>query len=415
MEEQQSNIIMKSAKLHPGQLDILKKILKSDAMYYTIVSPRQWGKSFFLIQLMLYYSLNYKNSKLLFCSPTYAQSSKVFKELINGIRDSGVIDKFNAAENSIILINGSEIYFKSIQQPDNLRGYSIDYLFMDEAAMYKNDIFPTVLRPMLTVRGKKCFLFSTPRGKNYFYNLYQKGINKDDPRYLSFKCFSADNPYANQQEIEDAKKALPESIFRQEYMAEFIDDGGSVFSNLPNCAILKEWQEPISTQKYYVGVDIGKNNDFLVATVMNNNAEVVYVYRDRQKSMPYMIKQLETLFNKYNPQYTLVETNGIGLGIYDFIKKLHRSVSDFTTTNKSKQDIIESLVFGFQDNQIKIPTPELFPELYDELQDFGFVYSPKTRVVQYAGITGHDDTVMSLAIANYARLNGISKGQYIIL
>ena len=166
---------------------LVSDIISSNAMYYTIVTPRQFGTSFMAVQLMLYYALNYPGSKLMFTSPVYSQASKVFKELMDGVRGSGVIKKFNGAENSLIFINGSELFFKSVQLADNLRGYSIDYLFCDEAAVYKEEVFNAVLRPMLTVRGKKCFLFSTPRGKNWFYTTYKKaGENK---RYKSYNMY----------------------------------------------------------------------------------------------------------------------------------------------------------------------------------------------------------------------------------
>jgi phage FluMu gp28-like protein len=403
------------AELHIGQLCIVKDILNSNAMYYTICTPRQFGKSFMAIQLMLYYALNYNNSKLMFTTPVYSQSSKVFKELIQGTKNSGVIDRFNAAENSVIFINGSELFFKSVQQPDNLRGYSIDYMFCDEAAMYKDEVFSGVLRPMLTVKGKKCFLFSTPKGKNFFYDFYVKGNDDSNPRYRSYKGNSEFNPYANKEEIEDARKTLPESLFRQEYLAEFVDDGGDVFTNiLPNSTVSK-WSEYQSGEIYYAGIDLGRQDDFTVLTIMNNKGEVVYVYRNNKVDWTLIIKELVNILNKYRPRQTLVECNGIGDVVFSMLKQKYSNVSPWITSNQSKQDIIEELILAFQDNQIKIPNKQLFSPLHIELSDFTFKYSTKTRKILYGARNGHDDTVMSLAICNHSRLTGANKGQYAVL
>jgi phage FluMu gp28-like protein len=402
------------AQLHQGQLMIVQDILSTDAMFYTICTPRQFGKSFMAVQLMLYYALNFPNSKLMFTTPVYAQASKVFKELMQGIKDAGVIDRFNAAENSVIFINGSELFFKSIQQPDNLRGYSIDYLFLDEAAMYKDEIFSAVLRPMLTVRGKKCFLFSTPKGKNFFYSLYSKGLNSLDIRYRSYIGSSEFNPFANKEEIEDARKTLPESLFRQEYLAEFIDDGGEVFLNVNANSTIKAWEQPISSKIYYAGIDLGRQDDFTVLTIFDNLGNNVYTYRKNKVEWTSIITELAQILNIYKPRYTLVECNGIGDVVFSMLKQKFSNITPWITSNQSKQDIIEELILGFQDNEIKIATKSLFPELHLEISDFSFEYSRKTRKIMYAARNGHDDTIMSMAIANHARKTGVTKGIYAI-
>jgi len=406
-------IIFKGGKLHPDQIKCWKNIQESKAMYHTIVTGRQWGKSFFAVQLLLYYALNNSNSEVMFVTLSHRQGSKIYNQLMRGIEHTKVVTKKNGLENSITLINGSQIYFVSVQQPENLLGYSIDYLFVDEAALIKDDTFNQVLRPFLRVRGKKCFLFSTPRGKNYFYKMYALGTNPEESYYNSFKGDVYGNPFSNLEELEAARKSLPDSIFRSEYLAEFVD-GGSVFANLSENATLKSWQEP-TNERYYAGIDIGITNDFLVMTVLNSRSEVVYCYRDNKKSMPYMIEEIKKVLNKYKPKKTYVETNGIGNGIYDYIAKLHKSVNPFVTSNDSKQEIIEDIIYAFQNGELKIPHKDFFPFYMDELSDFGFTYSPKTRKVIYNSVTGHDDTVMSLAIAYHALKYGASKGIYNII
>ena len=404
----------KGGVLHPGQLKIAQDILKTDATFYTIVTPRQYGKSFMIIQLMLYYALNNPNVKIIFLSPVYSQCAKIYKELLKGIQDAKIIQKFNGAENSIIFINGSEIYFKSMQIPDNIRGNTIDYVFCDEASYYKKDAFESVVIPLMAARPKaKCFLFSTPHGKNFFYEYYMKGFT-NEPGFRSYKGKSSENPYRNQFIIDISKKSMPEAIFRQEFEAEFIDGNGSVFQNINKITTITKWSEPIPGEKYYVGIDIGITNDFLVMTVLDSKANVVYCYRDTKKSVQYLLEQMRIIFNKYNPQNTLVETNGVGNGIFDFIKKLHKSVSPFVTTNESKQEIIEDLIFAIQEQALHIPTKELFPYITEEMDDFGFTYKPSSRRVFYGSISGHDDTVMSLGFAYHALKHGATKGQYYI-
>ena len=400
------------AVLHQGQEEIVYDILNSDSMFYTVNTPRQFGKSFMAIQLMLYFALNNPNSKLMFTTPVYSQVSKVFQELVNGVRNSGVIKSFNRAENSILFINNSELYFKSVKLPDNLRGYSIDYLICDEAALYKKGIFGTVLRPMLAVRGKKCILLSTPKGKNFFYSFYMKGLNSDEPRYRCYKGSSDKNPYANREEIEDARKSLPGAVFKQEYLAEFIDDGGDIFTNINVNSTIKEWIGPQPDESYYAGVDLGRQNDFTVLTILDSKGRICYIYRQNQQEWTKMIDEMVVVLKRYKPRTTLVECNGIGDVVFDLMKKKYPNITAWITSGPSKIDIIEKLILSLQEKRISLPTKELFEPLHNELMDFSFTYNKSTRHIRYAARTGHDDTVMSLAIAVEAKSSGINKGSY---
>lgn len=403
------------ATLHEGQYRVLKLIRQTEAMYYTICTPRGWGKSFFAIQLMLNYALNNSNTQSMFVSLTYAQASKVFKELVKGLKGSDIIEKNNASENSIIFKNGSELYFKSIQQPDNLLGYHLDYLYLDEAARYKQEIFERVLRPFLNIKGKKCFLFSTPKGKNWFYNIFQKGKDRYEIRYESYTGSNTENPYANIEEINDARRTLPETIYEQEYEAKFIEDGGEVFTKIERASQMTKFHEPESDKIYYGGIDVGRAEDYTVLTIIDRDGYVHHIERVNQQDWSLIASKIANILNKFKPRYTLVETNGVGDVFYSNLKKLYSRIDGWTTTNQSKQDIIEELILAFQDEKIKIPNKTLFPQLTEEINDFSFEYSTKTRKIVYAARTGHDDCVMSLAMANHARVSGLTKGQYTII
>lgn len=397
-------IRFKMAKLHPGQLEILKNILNDKAMYHTICTSRQYGKSFLAVQLLLYFALTFPNSQIMFSSPVFSQANKVFKELIKGIQGAGIIDKTNNKENSIILCNGSELYFKSVNKPDNLRGYSIDYMICDEAAMYKDTTFDAILRPMLTVRGKKCIFLSTPKGRNWFYKMYMNENNSD--RYKSYKANWRKNPYANIEEIEDAKKRIPESLFRQEYEGEFVDDMGGVFNNYNKCSIIDHWEQPQSNKRYYCGLDLARQKDFTVLTIIDEKGRVVFMYRKNKSDWNVIIKDIIDILKKWKPKKTNIEINNIGDVTFDLVKRQYNNITPFLTNNETKQQYIENLIYAFEGSEIAIPTEKLFEELHNEIKDFGVSFSPKTKKVVYAAISGHDDCVISLALAYDAYKSG---------
>ena len=161
-----------------------------------------------------------------------------------------------------------------------------------------------------------------------------------------------------------------------------------------------------------MGVDLGRQGDFTVATVVDDQGRVLEIYRDNQKEWSYMIDEIVKLAKKWQAQ-VLVEANSIGDVVLEQIKKQWPKTEPFNTTSQSKQQIIEALIIAFNKREILIPSRELFGPLRFELEVFEYKYSPTSRSVQYTAPSGlHDDAVMSLAIAWRARQQMKSSGLY---
>ena len=90
----------------------------------TIKSPRQVGKTLLLQLLLIYISVK-KCGISMFVSPTQQQARKVFYSLCKMLANTGLINKRNDTLMMLELNNGSLIYFKSGEQRENLRGYTI--------------------------------------------------------------------------------------------------------------------------------------------------------------------------------------------------------------------------------------------------------------------------------------------------
>lgn len=394
---------------HLKQKEMIQGILSSSAKYHICCVGRQFGKSLMGINLALYWAINNNNWTILWVSPVYSQASKVQKEIIQAIGEADIVKSANYSSNEILLKNGSSIIFRSAERYDNIRGLTVDYAIIDEAAFCKDEAWSEAIRPTLVVRGKKVLFISTPKGKNYFYELFQLGLSEDYPKYQSYKGSSYDTPFIDTEEINDAKKTLPENVFRQEYMAEFIDSGGEVFQNLEK-NMFDSYPRPQG--KVYCGIDLGKQEDSTVATFMSANGDVVDIYRDNQKEWTTMTQEILQRIRKWNAT-VMVEVNSIGDVIYEQIKKEWQDTHPFITSSKSKNEIIEGLILDMNEVNIKIPSDTLFPTLYHELSVFTYEYNPKTRNIRYGHPSGmHDDTVMSLAISNYNRKVNKTLGTY---
>ena len=396
---------------HQSQREVIDSIIHGEEKFHIATIGRQWGKSMMGMNLALYWMINEGPCKVLWVSPVYSQASKVHKELYAAIATSGIVKTNNFSDNTITLQNGSEIVFRSAERYDNIRGMTMDYGILDESAFMKEDAWREAIRPVFAVRGKKILFISTPKGKNYFYELFQLGKSPDNKRYKSYTGSSYQTPYISSEEIEDAKKTLPENVFKQEYLAEFIDSGGEVFSNLDKIEL---HQYPKPQGKVYCGIDLAKQEDYTVATFIDSTGVVVDIYRDNKKTWAQITNELVIRIKKWNAT-TLVEVNSIGDVIFEQIKMKWQDTHPFVTTAKSKNEIIEGLILDVNDQRIKIPSKGLFPALQHELSVFTYEYNPKSRSIRYGHPSGqHDDTVISLALANYNRKQNKNYGNYAV-
>ena len=73
--------------------------------------------------------------------------------------------------------------------------------------------------------------------------------------------------------------------------------------------------------------------------------------------------------------------------------------------------MIEDLAVAFEDKSVQILNIDW---LIDELENFTFTYNNKTRNVQYSAPSGmHDDSVISLALANQSLKDKRTRGKYV--
>lgn len=391
---------------HKNQLLIHQSINDEDFKYYVLDIGRQFGKTMLAMNQLYYWLFNDSGCKCAWVSPIYKQSKKVYDEMVEAVITQVDIKK-NAAELTIAY-GKSTLQFFSAERYDNIRGFTFDYLIVDEFAFIDQEAWTEVLRATVLVKGKKVLLISTPKGKNHFYTVFN--LQHSNPQYKSFHMTSYDNPYIDPIEIDDAKATLPDHIFRQEYLAEFIDDAGSVFRNI-NDAI-----KPATTSsKLYFGLDLGRADDYTVLTVINELNQEVLCKRWRHMDWSTIINEVVTILNEKKPKGQ-IESNGAQDAIFEMIQKKitygKNNVQPFVTTSKSKQTIIEDLIVCFEEKSIGILGEDFQKQ---ELEVFTYEYNLKTRSIKYSAPTGlHDDYVMSRAIANNSLKTLKTSGKYII-
>jgi len=385
---------------HFGQRKVINGFADSPHKFGIVVTSRQWGKSLLAQNLLLYWLLGNPNQKGCWISPVYAQTRKIFQELNNAAHE--IIVKSNKAELTFEFVNGSTLIFLSSERPDSIRGYSFNYVVIDEAAFVTENAVNEAIFPTLSALGKKCLIISTPKSKNWFYTHYLKGLNEGGD-YISFNGKSADNPYISQQFIEEQRKSLPASIFKQEYEAEFTDSGNDVFTGIDYVCNINQWDVPQRNGRYYFGCDTGLTNDYSVLTILDESGRVAKIVR--VNGIPF--EEIGKLFIAELKRYPIlggyVESNSIGRPMFELIKSEIRKTQDFYTTNETKNQGIRNLIYKIQNGELELPDEKLFPHLKQELQAYTYKVNANGLITFNAPNGLHDDCIISLMLANEAR------------
>lgn len=160
--------------------------------------------------------------KVWYLSPTYRQSKQIIwqplKERLIEVRWA---DKFNEQDLTATLKNGSTISLRGADNPDSLRGVGLNFLVIDEAADVREDSWTQVLRPTLSDTGGSALFLGTPKGRNWFHELWMRGQNGEED-WASWQFTTVQGGNVPPEEVESAKRDLDELTYRAEYEADFV-------------------------------------------------------------------------------------------------------------------------------------------------------------------------------------------------
>lgn len=398
---------------YPKQVEWINAIEDPEIKYATLIIARQTGKSLILTNLLLKWSLENNKTTSMMVSPTYNQVRKIFEDVEKVLSGTPLLVSSNKSNYEMTLMNGSKLIFRSAEKPDNLRGYTNHFLLIDEASFIRENVWSEILRPTILVHGRKVVFASTPKNKgNYLYQLDLMGKDPEKTEYVSIQGTSYDNPYINPKDLDEAKKTMPEDIYRAEVMGEWTDGGGEVFKDIDRYCVLNQFSPKQNGKRYYAGLDLGRMMDYTVLTILDDEGSVAFILRVNNKPWDIIIDEVVFHLKRFNASvYT--EINGIGDALFEQLQKKYKNSYPFLTTNASKQSIIEELIYELNVEKLRLPTEQTFQPLYGELQNFTYSYSPTTRKVIYKAIDGsHDDCIMSLAIALHSYKQKKTKGSY---
>lgn len=374
----------------PGQLEVLR----DSHRFKILVCGRRWGKSVLASRLVIISALKKENGTYFLVSPSYAQTSIIWR-MIKRALPREYVRRIMEGEKYIELKNGSLIFAKSGDNADSLRGEGLDGVVLDEAAMLKPEVWNEAIRPALSDKGGWALIITTPKGKNWVFDLFLRGTDDTQAEFKSFSFPSFANPLLPTEEIEEMRRNLPELSFRQEVLAEFIEGGGVVFRNVSNCMVSQR-EEPISGEYYVVGVDLGRHEDFTVISVGKiRECRQVYMERFNQTDWDYIKDRIRSVHYKYNKGAIIIDSTGYGDPIYEDLGKEGLNITGYHINAASKPKLIENLQIMLENSVIQLLKDK---QLELEMNAYTYTLLPSGNVRFEAPKGFHDDCVISVAL-----------------
>ncbi|MCR4399113.1 MAG: terminase family protein, partial [Firmicutes bacterium] len=340
---------------------------QSKARFRLFIAGRRGGKTLGAAQEAVKLALTIPGGMGWIVAPTYPMSRVAWRQFLKTL-PKPLIRSHNKAERIVELVNGHVVECRSAHKPEDLVGEGLDWLWVDEAARVKREAWEESLRPTLTDKKGRAFFTTTPRGRNWVWELYCRGQDRLQREYENVHFPTSGNPYIDPAEIELARQTLPEMVFRQEYLAEFLDDVNQVFRYVRRQAA-GTFEEPRPGCSYVMGADLAKHVDFTVLTVLRVDTGSVVAW-DRFNEIDWSLQKqrILSLAQKYRAA-VLLDSTGVGDPVFDDLRRSGVRVEGYHFTNESKARIVEHL--AMQIEQAKIVYPAI-PELLNELEAFEY-------------------------------------------
>ena len=324
-------------------------------------------------------------------------ASQVWRDLKASVRHLPGL-AISESERRIDAPGGGMIAVRSAHNPDNLRGEGLDLAVLDEAAYMDSRVFPEIVRPTLATNRGGALLLSTPFGRNWFWQLFQRGC---DPQFhnqwQSFHFPTSTNPLIEPEELEDIRHSTSQRIWLAEYQAAFTDDTGQVFRGIRGAVGAGPRPQPRHDHCYVAGVDWGREGDYTAIAIIDaDDGRMVALDRFNQIGWSLQRGRLQAICDRWEPQQIWAEANSFGSPNIEALLQEGLPMRSFTTTSKSKSPLIESLALAIERKFIGLlDHPVLLSELVSytlqRLPNGGYRYSAPSGM--------HDDTVMATALA----------------
>jgi hypothetical protein len=414
---------------HPAQMAIHRA---RDKRFRTVCTGRRFGKTLCLAAELLDRGGCEMAGEYGWIAPTYNVAERGI-EAFRTIAE-GFIQVCGRAPTRVEFTGPAgkvRVWFLSADNPDNIRGFGFQGVVIDEAAAIPADVWHYVLRPTIAQTLGWAVFVSTPKGHNWFYDLFTRGMDPGETDYASLTFPSKASPYFPAKEWDEARRTLPEDVFRQEYMAEFLEDSAGVFRNIDGCLLKDEGGNlrPEYIRNVVIGCDVAKHTDWTVLIAMDaETGRCFAMERFNHLDWPIQKERILGFARKYRGRLIL-DATGVGDPIFDDLKRVYSDIEPFKFTPLSKTELVQRLIVAVEQRKVSWPGPrpsfapaastpgamegdcQNWEVLTVEMRRYEYAIGSSGGITYSAPAGYHDDCVMALALANHRRWETESVGR----
>lgn len=365
-----------------------QEVFNDKTRFKVVAAGRRCGKSRLAATTLIIEALRCPpGSAVLYVSPTMGQSRQIIWDLLLDLGRE-VISGSHVNNLDITMINGARIYVRGADRPDTLRGVSLTYAVLDEVADIKPEAWEQVIRASLSDKKGHALFIGTPKGRNWFHDLWKQGQEDVDGDWKSWHFTTKDNPLIDPTEIESAKKTLSSFAFKQEYLASFSNAGSDIFKE----NWVKYGEEP-DYGSYFVAVDLAgfeevakqaanakKRLDETAIAIVKVTDEGKWFVKDiwhGRWDIRETAAKILMAMRDYRPLSVGIERGALKNAVLPYLSDLMRKnnvyshIVDLTHGNRKKADrIIWSLQGRFEHGRIVLNQEGDFETFLDQLLMF---------------------------------------------
>lgn len=401
------NVQLMLPKLHTKQKRIVKKRKEK---YNVICAGTKFGKTLgesVRIAAPLF-AADFP-MQALWGAPYYNNAKVAFKYMQALIHPN--LRTINKAEMSLTFKhNGATIFYKGLNHdPEAAEGDHYHIVVLDEVSKMKPECIVSV-RTTTTQTKAPIDLISTPRGRNHFHQSFLKGMDANNSDYAAYKFKTADNPNISKKEIAIARRELPDRLFRQYYLAEFVDDS-ELFVGYADCIMdmdeirfrSKERQYWVCTtakeKRVVIGIDWAKSQDYTVFIAISYEEKVprtVGFMRHNKLRYTDSLRYLQNFCKRFK-EVTMIfhDKTGVGDALDDLLEQTRLPYEGKVFTNRSKGAWVNNLIVGVEQQALLLPN---WTEMKNEFEGYEVTATP-SGAYKYEATSGHDDIVSALLLA----------------
>jgi hypothetical protein len=335
-------------------------------------------------------------------APTYEKAELSVRKYLDYLTKTFGADSFQQNWNAhrVRLSTGAELQWLSSDDPYSVVGYTFSALIVDEAQNVPDIVWEKIY-PALDVRQARVYAFGTPDitpTQTWFRNLFIWGQDEDREDYYSYNVTAFENRWMTLETILRAQETLSSREFAMLYMGQWVDEEGSVFTNIEP-ALIEYDPEYEEGKRYVMAVDFAIHEDFNVVVVAEENSRTCVHMERWNRTDPFVTyDRIENIWEDWGRPYVIGDAQGMGEPMLAELKHRGMRVRPFKLTASNKMQVIQKLAGDLEHRRIMFP--RTWKQLLSELKAFVYHQTPSGLVTAQAASGYNDDTVMALAMLN---------------